>query len=85
MKGVLGMILNCICVQKNYYYLMKWLLETIYTFLLPLFPGPLWLGVIVLLTVMGQMELFDHLLKVVIIIIISYLKLSNWVQIICIS
>ena len=48
---------------------------------LPLLPGPLWFGFVVPVWApsMGQIELFSYLLRI---IIISYLKLYCWVQII---
>ena len=51
---------------------------------LPLLPGPLWPGVVVHVRVlsMAQIELFDHLLRII--IIINYLKPYSCVQIVCI-
>ena len=53
------------------------------TLLLRLLPGPLWSVVVKPARVpsMGQIELFNHLLRI---IIISYLKAYNLVQIACI-
>ena len=62
-------------------FLELWIIRSIP--LLPLLSGPLWPGVVpITFSSMGQIELFNHLQRI---IIISYLKSYNCVQIIYIT